>query len=58
MFRKGKICIVANFLRTNLVISGHSRERKTLSYSQINTVLGFSINFEGCVHEGCRFRAV
>ena len=38
LFRKGKTCITAKFHRTFLVICTHSREGKTLSYSQINTV--------------------
>ena len=35
LFRKGENRIVAKFHRTDLVIYSHSRERKTLSYSQI-----------------------
>ena len=38
LFRKGKTCIIAKFHRTDLVICSHSRERKTPSYSRINTV--------------------
>ena len=38
LFRKGKTCIIANFHRPYLVNYSHSRERKTLSYSQINVV--------------------
>ena len=38
LFRKGKTRIIAKFHRTDLVICSHSRNRKTLSYSQINTV--------------------
>ena len=38
LFRKGKTCIIAKFLRTDLVICSHSREGETPSYSQINTV--------------------
>ena len=38
LFRKGKTHITAKFYRTDLVICSHSRERKTLSYSQINMV--------------------
>ena len=34
----GKTCIIAEFLRTDLVICSHSREGETQSYSQINTV--------------------
>ena len=30
---KGKTCIIAKFHRTDLVICGHSREKKTPSYS-------------------------
>ena len=33
LFRKGKICIVAKFQRSDVVICSHSREGKTLSYS-------------------------
>ena len=40
LFRKGKTLIIAKFHRTDLVICSHSREGKTLSYSQINTVSG------------------
>ena len=36
---KGKICIIELFQRTYLVICSHSGEEKTLSYSQINTVM-------------------
>ena len=36
--RNGKSCIVEKFHRTDLVICSHSREGKTLSYSQTNTV--------------------
>ena len=36
---KSKTCIVAKFHRTDLAICGHSKERNTLSYSQINMVL-------------------
>ena len=32
-------CIIAKFQRTDLVICGHSREGKTPSHSQIDTVL-------------------
>ena len=38
VLRKGKTCIIAKLQRTDLVICSHSREGKTLSYSQINTV--------------------
>ena len=38
LFRKGKTCIIAKFYRTDLVICSHSRERKILSYRQINTM--------------------
>ena len=43
LFRKGKTHILAKFHRSDLVICGHSREGKTTSYSQINTVTGMSI---------------
>ena len=43
LFRKGENHIIAKFYRNNLVICSHSREGKTLSYSQINTVLIFSL---------------
>ena len=33
LFKKGKTCIIAKFRRTDLVISSHSREGKTPSYS-------------------------
>ena len=35
----GRVKLVAKFLRTDLVTRSHSRERKTLSYSPINTVI-------------------
>ena len=38
LFRKGKTCIIAKFHRRDIVISSHSRERKSPSYSQINMV--------------------
>ena len=41
LFKKGRICIIGKFHRTDIVICSHSddsREGKTLSYSQINTV--------------------
>ena len=38
LFRKGKTYIIAKFHRTDLVICSHSREGKTPSYSQMNTV--------------------
>ena len=38
LFMKGEICIIAKIHLTNLDIWGHSREGKTLSYSQINLV--------------------
>ena len=38
LFRKGKTHIIAKFHKTDLVISSHFRERKTLSYNQINTI--------------------
>ena len=37
--RKGKTRITAEFCRTDLVVFSHSREGKTRSYNQINTVL-------------------
>ena len=33
---KGKICFIAKFHMTDLLIWGHSREGKTLSYSRRN----------------------
>ena len=42
LFRKGKSLIIAKFHRTDLVICSHSKERKSPSYSQINTVLYIS----------------
>ena len=38
LFMKGKICIIAKIQLTDLVFWGHSREGKTLPYSQINLV--------------------
>ena len=38
LFRKGKTAIIAKFHRTGLVICSHFRNKKTLSYSRINTV--------------------
>ena len=38
LFRKGKTRITAKFHWTDLEVCSHSRERKTLSYSQKNTV--------------------
>ena len=38
MFQKGKTCIIAKLHRTDVVICSHSREGKTLSFSQINMV--------------------
>ena len=38
LFRKGKTRIVAKFHRSDLVTGSHSGERKTPSYSRINTV--------------------
>ena len=42
LFGKGKTRIIAKFHGTELVICDHSRERKTLSYSQINKEEDFS----------------
>ena len=39
MFRKGKTFIISKFHRTDSVICHHSREWKTLPYSQINTIV-------------------
>ena len=39
LFSKGKTCIIAKFQKTDLVICSHSRQGKTPSYSQINTVV-------------------
>ena len=39
LVRKGKTLTIAKFYRTNIVIFSHSREGRTLSYSQINMVL-------------------
>ena len=39
LFRKGKAGIIAKLHRTRSIICSHSRERKTPSYSQINTVI-------------------
>ena len=39
LFRKDKIRIIAKFHMTDLVILGHSRDWKTLSYSRIKTVV-------------------
>ena len=38
LFRKGKTRITAKFHWSDLEVCSHSRERKTLSYSQKNTV--------------------
>ena len=38
LFRQDKTCIIAKFHRTDLVTGSHSGERKTPSYSRINTV--------------------
>ena len=38
LLRKGKTPVEAKFQRTDLAICCHSREGKTPSYSQINTV--------------------
>ena len=38
LFGKGKTHFIAKFHKTGLVICSQFRERKTLSYSQINTV--------------------
>ena len=35
LFKKGKICIIAKFHRTDIVIYSHSRVGKTPSYRQI-----------------------
>ena len=43
VFRKGKTRTTAKFLRTDFVICSHSREGKTPSYSQINTVDIFGV---------------
>ena len=40
LFRKGKTLIIAIFRRTDLVIRSHSKERKSPSYSRIDTVKG------------------
>ena len=39
LFRKGETGIIAKFHETDLDIWSHSREGKTPSYSQINTVI-------------------
>ena len=44
LFWKGKTCIIAKFLRTDIVICSHSREGKTVPYSRINMVC---LNFKG-----------
>ena len=38
LFRKGKTCIIAKFLTTDLAICSHSREGETPSYNQINGI--------------------
>ena len=45
LFRKGKICILATFHRTDLVICSHSREGKPLYYSQINMIFHYNIPY-------------
>ena len=42
MFRKGKTGITAKYLKTNLVICSHSRERKISSKSLINMVVWYN----------------
>ena len=49
LFRKGKTGITAKFHGTDLVICSHYRQGKTLSYSQINTVLILYLLFCKCV---------
>ena len=54
LFRKGKTGIIAKLHRTDFVIRSHSRERKTASYSQRNSVRkskrnNLGINFH--IHE-------
>ena len=39
LFTKGDTCIKAKFHRTDLVVCSHFREGRTLSYSQINTII-------------------
>ena len=39
VFRKGKTYIIAQYHRTDIVFSSHSREGKAKSCSQINTVI-------------------
>ena len=46
LFGKDKTCIIAKFHRTDLVICYHSRERKSLSYSQINQA---NASIESCI---------
>ena len=43
--------MIAKFHRTDLVICSHFRERKSLSYSQINTVTMLYDNMECTVYE-------
>ena len=43
LFKKGKTGIIAKLHGTDLVICSHSREWKTPSYGQINTVNGLHI---------------
>ena len=46
LFRKGKTCIIAKLHWSNFVICSFSRERKTLSYSQINMVAQLIMNMQ------------
>ena len=48
LFRKGKTCIIAKFLWTDLVICSHSREGETMSYNRINTVSKFYFYVKLC----------
>ena len=53
LFRKGITRIIANFLRTDLVICGHSREGEIPSYSRINTVVEFANSIDPYLNVHC-----
>ena len=43
-----KLCILRKIHRTDIVTCSHSRERKTLSYSQINMKVRGVLFLQGC----------
>ena len=54
-FGRKKTCFIAKFYRTDLAIYSHSRERKTMSYSQINTEDSF-MNFNDLTRSFMNFK--